>query len=250
MYVTAARGAGAHPRCVAPTGRILLRTMTPFVPALPRPTAPATQVPGLPSWVTAVDQPVWVTGPDRTLRWVNRHGESLLGLRGSDWVGRPCHVAIQGRDAGGRPFCTARCRLCVACERREPVPQVDFEVGPRGGRTRWTRVTTIPVEGPGGTWLVHLATDLERERRLAAWMQRVADRSAPIRECDPRPSRPLTPRESEILDLLVDDEELPRIAHRLGISRTTVRNHVQRLLAAIGAHSVQEAVALRLLGRA
>ena len=48
----------------------------------------------------------------------------------------------------------------------------------------------------------------------------------------------------------MDDEELPRIAHRLGISRTTVRNHVQRLLAAIGAHSVQEAVALRLLGRA
>ena len=95
-----------------------------------------------------------------------------------------------------------------------------------------------------------MATDLDRERRISGWLERVAERSAPIRDVDPRPTRPLTPREAEILDLLVDDVELPRVAHLLGISKTTVRNHVQRLLAALGAQSVQEAIALRLLRRA
>jgi DNA-binding CsgD family transcriptional regulator len=253
MHVTARRARSEQSRCGRRASDVLPRDMTPpFLPTAPAApaTAPVTTVPGLPAWVTAVDQAVWVTGPDRSLRWLNRKAEVLLGLRAADWVGKPCHVAVQGRDSTGRPFCTARCRLCVSAERREPVAPVDFEVGPRGPRARWTRVTTVPVETPAGAVLVHLATDLDRERRLSRWMERVADRSAPIRAADPRPTRALTPRESEILDLLVEDVELPRIAHLLGISKTTVRNHVQRMLAAIDAHSIQEAVALRLLGRA
>jgi DNA-binding CsgD family transcriptional regulator len=209
-----------------------------------------TSAPAVPAWVLSVDQAAWVTGPDRRIRWMNAKAEALLGLRAADVVGAPCHSTVCARDGSGRPFCGGMCPISARAARREPVAAHDVVVGPRGPRARWARFTSIPVEQADGAWIVHLASDIDRERRVAEWMERVAGRSAAIRASDPRPSRALTARESEILDLLADDVELPRAAHLLGISRATARNHVQRLLAALGAHSVQEAVAMRLLRRA
>lgn len=214
--------------------------------------APSEPGSGVPAWVVGIDQAAWVAGPDRRVRWMNRRAEALLGVRAAEAVGKPCDVVVCARDGSGRPFCSGLCPIRARAVRREPVASHDLVVGPHGPRSRWARFTSIPVEvsGPaGGVSIVHLATDLDAERRVAGWIERVASRSAPIREADPRPTRALTPRESEILDLLVDDVELPRIAHLLGISKTTARNHVQRLIAALGAHSVQEAVAIRLLRR-
>jgi DNA-binding CsgD family transcriptional regulator len=214
-------------------------------------TGPGLSAPSIPAWLGHVDQAAWVAGPDRRIRWMNRQAEALLGIRAADWVGKPCHAAVCARDGAGRPFCGGVCPITARAARREPLAAHDVVVGPRGPRARWARFTSIPVDDPsGGVSIVHLATDLDRERRVAGWMERVAGRSAAIRAVDARPVRALTARESEILDLLVDDVELPRVAHLLGISKTTVRNHVQRLLAALGAHSVQEAVAMRLLRRA
>jgi DNA-binding CsgD family transcriptional regulator/PAS domain-containing protein len=249
-----------HPRYAAWARRVLSAGMTPRLPpavldpelAAEAATARETRVaePGIPAWVRHVDQAAWVTGPDRRIRWMNRQAETLLGLRAGESAGRPCHSTVCARDGSGRPFCVAVCPVAARAARHEPVAAHDVVVGPRGPRERWARFTSIPVEAADGTWIVHLASDIDRDRRAAVWMERVAARSEAIRAADPRRERTLTPRENEILDLLADDVELPRIAHVLGISKATARNHVQRLLAALGAHSVQEAVALRLLRRA
>jgi DNA-binding NarL/FixJ family response regulator len=53
----------------------------------------------------------------------------------------------------------------------------------------------------------------------------------------------LTPREIEILHLVAQGVSTAQIAERLEISRHTVRNHVQRSLEQLGAHSKGEAVA-------
>jgi DNA-binding NarL/FixJ family response regulator len=52
----------------------------------------------------------------------------------------------------------------------------------------------------------------------------------------------LTPRELDILSLLAQGLSNQGIAERLGISRNTVRNHVQNILAKLEAHSQLEAV--------
>jgi DNA-binding NarL/FixJ family response regulator len=54
----------------------------------------------------------------------------------------------------------------------------------------------------------------------------------------------LTSRELEVLELLVEGTPNQELATRLGISRNTVRNHVQNLLTKLGVHSRLEAVAL------
>jgi DNA-binding NarL/FixJ family response regulator len=54
----------------------------------------------------------------------------------------------------------------------------------------------------------------------------------------------LTRREREVLNLLADGRSNPAIAAHLVISVHTVRNHVQNVLAKLGAHSKLEAVAV------
>ena len=54
----------------------------------------------------------------------------------------------------------------------------------------------------------------------------------------------LTKRQLEVLCLLADGKSTDEIAAELGISRTTARNHIANLLAAVGAHSRLQAVVI------
>ena len=56
--------------------------------------------------------------------------------------------------------------------------------------------------------------------------------------------RPLTAREQQILQCLVDGMNRPQIAERLGMSPNTVRTHVHNVLHKLGAHSSLRAVAI------
>lgn len=62
----------------------------------------------------------------------------------------------------------------------------------------------------------------------------------------PAPLDDLTPREREILRLLVDGRTNAEIAAHLGLSLYTVKNHVRNLLGKLGAGSRTEAVSLAL----
>lgn len=60
----------------------------------------------------------------------------------------------------------------------------------------------------------------------------------------PKGNEGLTERELDVLSLLAEGLSNPAIAERLVISLHTVRNHVQRILVKLGAHSKHEAVAV------
>jgi DNA-binding NarL/FixJ family response regulator len=61
--------------------------------------------------------------------------------------------------------------------------------------------------------------------------------------------RMLTPRETEVLDLLLDGLPQNEIAARLVISPKTASTHLQRILTKLGAHSRAQAVAIALRER-
>ena len=54
----------------------------------------------------------------------------------------------------------------------------------------------------------------------------------------------VTPRQLETLRLLADGVHAKGVAIQLGITETTVRNHIHGLLVALGAHSQLEAIAI------
>jgi DNA-binding CsgD family transcriptional regulator len=205
----------------------------------------------IPEWVRRIGTAVWVTGPGGRIVYVNERAERLFETTARDVMGRACQSVVAARTATGRSFCGARCPFVVAADADGEVEPADVRIGGRGGRAEhWLQVTAIPVEGPDrtGRWIVHTARVADRERRLERHVARVAARSEEIREVDGAlPRRPLSAREREVLDLLARDVELGQVAAQLGITYVTVRNHVQHVLAKLGAHSVQEAVAMRLL---
>jgi len=57
------------------------------------------------------------------------------------------------------------------------------------------------------------------------------------------PEKRLTPREHEVLTYLAAGCSTDQMAEMMGLSHATVRNHVKRLLRALGVHSRLEAVA-------
>ncbi len=67
-----------------------------------------------------------------------------------------------------------------------------------------------------------------------------ADRSGP------EPGHDLTPREREVLALMVEGLNNPQIAERLVISVTTVRSHASNIFSKLGVSNRAEAVALAL----
>jgi DNA-binding NarL/FixJ family response regulator len=52
----------------------------------------------------------------------------------------------------------------------------------------------------------------------------------------------LRPREQEVVRLLFEHVRVPGIAHRLGISPQTVRNHLKHIFQRLGVHSQQELI--------
>jgi PAS domain S-box-containing protein len=60
----------------------------------------------------------------------------------------------------------------------------------------------------------------------------------------PKPHPHLTPRQNEVLHLLSHGHSTAQIAEELHLSTDTVRNHVRRMLRALGAHSRIEALAV------
>ena len=63
------------------------------------------------------------------------------------------------------------------------------------------------------------------------------------------PPSPLSPRETEILELVAHGRDVPHIARVLAISPHTVRNHTRVTHAKLGVHTKAHAVAVALRNR-
>jgi len=192
--------------------------------------------------------PVWVTGADGTIVYINSRAEALLGRSAHDCLGTPCHEIISGRELNGTPFCAPDCpvhRLAASGREIEPYP---LRIPRDDRRDEILRVVVIVSHPPTGgrDSYVHCVVDDARHERFRTYLDRVVARSRRPNELS-LDAFALTRREREVLRLLSEDESLHAIAHRLNLSYATVRNHSQHILNKMRVHSILEAVALYLL---
>jgi PAS domain S-box-containing protein len=122
----------------------------------------------------------------------------------------------------------------------------------RRAREIFYRNLTGPPEGSDNKGVAHdaggerimvevSAVPLTRDHHVIGVFGQVID----IEDTSPPPPLPhLTPRQVEVLHLLERGHSTMQIADELHLSPETVRNHIRRLMRALGAHSRIEAVFL------
>lgn len=194
------------------------------------------------------DAMIAIDGDLRILAW-NRAATELFGYTGDEVLGRPCWEVLEWSDRCGDAVCNECCLAAEPGPEDQIIATRDVIGHSKEGRTMWLSTTTV-VPRPelrDRIRLVHLVREvafpLELERILSDRL-----RSTPA-DLSPEESQRLgrlTDREREILWLLADGQSGTDIAERLFISPTTVRNHVQHILAKLEVHSRVEAVAMLL----
>jgi PAS domain S-box-containing protein len=186
-----------------------------------------------------------VDSSQRIVYW-SKSAERLLGRRAQQALGRFCYDVIAGGDRRGHPFCRQDCPV-IQCSLKGRASE-NYEVVTRtaGGQSRWLSVSIVVLRGrgPKSTLTVHLIRDVTEKRRVEVRAERIL---AAVASASPEPdsgveAAPLTRRETEVLQLLACGLPNRDIASALGVSQTTVRNHIEHLLGKLGVHSKLEAV--------
>lgn len=186
----------------------------------------------------------------------NRVAERLLGFKAQEVVGRFCRDVLRGETLSGRPLCSPSCPIGARVARGGGVRQFDMQTHTNDGRVVWLNVSSLPVPSrTHGTFLVtHLFRDITAQAKVSQLIQELHTVSCPIQvppaeSCvtsmpDIPAALPLSPRERELLHRLAIGERTADMAMALGIRPKTVRNHIQRLLDKLGAHSRLQALAI------
>jgi PAS domain S-box-containing protein len=196
-------------------------------------------------------------GDQRITLW-NGGSYALLGFKPEDVIGRYCYEVLKGRDESGRLVCQAHCRDIMAMRRQELVRNHDMLVRTKGGRELWMNVSTIrvPSRRKDLTVLVHLFRDASRQKEMERFVKNLlagVEKLSSFRgaasataSSDSPNTESLTNREREVLRLLFSGSSTETIAHKLGISPATARNHITNILGKLDVHSRLEAVTLAL----
>jgi PAS domain S-box-containing protein len=164
-----------------------------------------------------VNVPSYVIDRAGVVKWMNEAARRLVG----DHVGRQFTSVVAPED-------TRRARELFT---RKVM-----------GNSEVTDAAVAVVDAAGDRLSVEISSvPLRRGEHIVGVFGQVTE---VLEEPHAHPALHLTPRQAQVLRLLERGLSTAQIAEELGLSRETVRNHIRRLLRALGASSRLEAVAL------
>ncbi len=189
----------------------------------------------------------------RTIVW-NRVAEALLGYEADYALGLSSERFSAGDlwTAVSDAWCPRRCGLLDRALAGELVPPHTTAMLRSDGSRVWVNVAHLVARPDSGedpvtiNLLWDLSTGLDHLHALVHQIQEIRELFPPGIAKEPvdlDERLELTPRQQEVLALLARGMTTAEIAHQLSVSQTTVRNHIQNLLARMRVHSRLEAVA-------
>ena len=166
--------------------------------------------------IADVNVPSYVIDPTGVIRWLNPAAERLVG------------------DARGRQFTSVVAPEDVRRAREHFARKI-------AGSERVTDAEVVLVSEDGSRIQCDVSSvPLTEGHRIVGVFGQVSD----VEDAEARPALPaLTPRQDEVLRMLERGWSTEQMARELHLSQETVRNHIRRLLRALGVHTRLEAVA-------
>lgn len=169
-----------------------------------------------------------VDGNQRIVAW-NGEATRMFGYAPEVAVGEECFRLVGAEDQRGRAFCRAGCPVVRAARHGEVLPTLSLSAPTSEGQKVAVNVSTIVlVLGSKAGMIIHLCRQAGAETG-----------SRP-----PGGTIELTNRERQVLRALCRGCSTEAMAVEMNVSATTVRNHIQHLLAKLATHSRAEAVAI------
>ena len=207
------------------------------------------------------DTPALATDIGGHIVFWNRAAERLLGRPTNQVLGRRCYDVLGGKDIFGNRFCHENCSIVSMTRKGEAVQGFEIVLGASPKQEQNINVTILKIPGsrPELFTLVHILQPIDRSARLTRALERLGaqrtgttapsttDGWEPVAAPGPvnlPKAPPLTDREKEILRWVAAGLQNKEIAHKLGISLATVRNHIHNILEKLDVHSKLEAVSL------
>jgi PAS domain S-box-containing protein len=196
----------------------------------------------------------YIVDQDQRIAAWNKSAEKILGFKAQEIVGMNCFAVLGGHTDGGCVVCRRGCLPYTAGRRGELVPTFDAQMRTASGYPLWVNVTIIAMPTSDGSddpdVVIHFFREVEAKKRAETFAKDVVGWVRQLRLETPDPvasgTRPcdigLTEREIQVLRQLSHGADTDSIAKQLVIDRSTVRNHIQRILHKLGVHSRLEAV--------
>ena len=170
-----------------------------------------------------------VDSEQRVLAW-NAAAVRLFGYSAAAVLGQQCFSLVACTDNDGRRFCRSNCAVMRSARIGVAPSPLQLRARVRGGDRLTVQVSTVALalaEAHGA--VIHLCRPVDPIELSRA----------------ESPGRlPVTQREQQVLAALCRGETTDDMALGLGLTPTTVRNHVQHLLGKLGVHSRTELVAM------
>lgn len=169
-----------------------------------------------------------VDGEQRIIAW-NAEAGRIFGYCPETAIGEHCYEIVAACDLGGQRFCRSNCAVIRTSRLGGTPSPMRLQARSPGGQTATVEISTIVLAPEGAaTAVIHLCRSLQPLAPGAAEPPRLS----------------VTQREREVLAALCRGETTEEMARGLGLTATTVRNHVQHLLAKLAVHSRAEVVAM------
>jgi PAS domain S-box-containing protein len=187
----------------------------------------------------------------RIVHW-NKAAEEILGFERGKVTGQYCYQILQGIDEEKRLLCQEHCRVAELVLNAEPASNYDVRVRSGQGERYWLNMSVFNyrmAENGYRDLIVHLFRDVTPKKEDERLFHRLLEAA---RDYGSNPSHRrteeedsfdvLTPREREILNLMIEGRGTREMSQILSISPNTVRNHVQNILQKFNVHTRLEAV--------
>lgn len=179
----------------------------------------------------------------------NKAAEKLFGYTAPEALHKTCYELFEGLGPLGTRVCHKHTCVMECVGKDAGIPNFDMSVKTRSGQRVWINMSTVVFESPRtrSRLLVHLAHDITDQKRTEELVHKMLDLSKELTgvgesavRAAPIPS--LSEQEKQVLKLFAGGKDSADVAHRLGITAQTLRNHLHHINQKLRTHNRLEAV--------